>query len=109
MVLSLSEREEISRGLSTQCSLRSIVRRLGRSPSTISREVGRNGGPESVIERHVPTKAPGIEPGAPSCASWLLVKSLPTMTPFSRPIATPLRDGAGLVGPWPSREISYGF
>lgn len=42
--LSLSEREEISRGLSTQCSLRSIARTLGRSPSTISREVRRNGG-----------------------------------------------------------------
>lgn len=45
-VLSLGDREEISRGLSTQCSLRSIARRLGRSPSTISREVRRNGGPE---------------------------------------------------------------
>ena len=45
-VLSLGEREEISRGLSTKSSLRSIARRLGRSPSTISREVGRNGGPE---------------------------------------------------------------
>lgn len=42
--LSLSEREEISRGLSTQCSLRSIASTLGRSPSTISREVRRNGG-----------------------------------------------------------------
>jgi len=44
--LSLGEREEISRGLSTQCSLRSIARILGRSPSTISREVRRNGGPD---------------------------------------------------------------
>lgn len=43
-VLSLAEREEISRGLSTQCSLRGIARLLGRSPSTISREVRRNGG-----------------------------------------------------------------
>jgi DNA-binding CsgD family transcriptional regulator len=42
--LSLSEREEICRGLSTQCSLRSIARQLGRSASTISREVSRNGG-----------------------------------------------------------------
>jgi len=40
--LSLAEREEISRGLSEP--LRAIARRLGRSPSTISREVGRNGG-----------------------------------------------------------------
>ena len=43
-VLSLSEREEISRWLSMRCSLRSIARHLGRSPSTISREVQRNGG-----------------------------------------------------------------
>jgi IS30 family transposase len=42
--LSLFEREEISRGLSTQCSLRLIARQLGRSASTISREVDRNGG-----------------------------------------------------------------
>ncbi len=42
--LSLSEREEISRWLSMRCSLRSIARHLGRSASTISREVQRNGG-----------------------------------------------------------------
>ena len=44
--LSLGQREEISRGLSTRCSLRGIARLLGRSPSTISREVLRNGWPE---------------------------------------------------------------
>ena len=42
--LSLSEREEISRGLSTKQSLRAIARQLRRAPSTISREVQRNGG-----------------------------------------------------------------
>jgi hypothetical protein len=42
--LSLSEREEISRGLSTKQSLRAIARQLRRAPSTISREVRRNGG-----------------------------------------------------------------
>ena len=42
--LSLGEREEISRGLSVNHSLRAIARQLGRSPSTISREVRRNGG-----------------------------------------------------------------
>jgi IS30 family transposase len=42
--LSLSEREEISRGLSFKHSLRTIARQLGRPPSTICREVGRNGG-----------------------------------------------------------------
>lgn len=44
--LSLAEREEISRWLSMRCSLRSIARHLGRSPSTVSREVQRNRGPE---------------------------------------------------------------
>ena len=42
--LSLSEREEISRGLSIKHSLRAIAQQLGRAPSTISREVLRNGG-----------------------------------------------------------------
>ena len=42
--LTLSEREEISRGLCAKQSLRSIARTLKRSASTICREVGRNGG-----------------------------------------------------------------
>ena len=42
--LSLFEREEISRWLSMRRSLRSIALHLGRSASTISREVQRNGG-----------------------------------------------------------------
>ncbi len=42
--LSLTEREEISRGLAAGDSLRSIGVRLGRVPSTISRELARNGG-----------------------------------------------------------------
>ncbi|CAM5523992.1 IS30 family transposase [Sphingobium scionense] len=44
LALSLAEREEISRGLSVSEPLRAIARRLGRAPSTISREVRRNGG-----------------------------------------------------------------
>jgi len=42
-VLSLAEREEISRGLVAGRSLRAIAVQLGRAPSTISREVERNG------------------------------------------------------------------
>ena len=42
--LSLIEREEISRGLVAKHSFRSIAQKLKRSPSTISREVRRNGG-----------------------------------------------------------------
>ena len=44
LALSLSEREEISRGLASKQSIRSIARRLERSPSTISRAINRNGG-----------------------------------------------------------------
>jgi IS30 family transposase len=42
--LSLAEREEISRGLAAGESLRSIAGRLERTPSTVTREVERNGG-----------------------------------------------------------------
>ncbi len=38
--LSLLEREEISRGVAAGESLRVIASRLGRAPSTVSREVG---------------------------------------------------------------------
>lgn len=42
--LSLAEREEISRGLVAGHSIRSIAILLRRAPSTISREINRNGG-----------------------------------------------------------------
>jgi transposase, IS30 family len=42
--LSAAEREEISRGLRAGESLRAISARLGRAPSTLSREVTANGG-----------------------------------------------------------------
>jgi len=47
VALSLSEREEISRGVANKQSIRSIARRLERPPSTISRELTRNGGYDS--------------------------------------------------------------
>jgi IS30 family transposase len=42
--LTLAEREEISRAVVAGCSIRSIAASLGRAPSTISRELSRNGG-----------------------------------------------------------------
>ena len=44
LALTLAEREEVSRGLEAGVSLRTIARHLKRAPSTISREVRRNGG-----------------------------------------------------------------
>jgi len=42
--LSLPDREEISRGLSAQRSIRQIARRIGKAASSVSREIRRNGG-----------------------------------------------------------------
>ena len=42
--LSLTEREETSRGLAAGESLRCVAAQLGRAPSTVSREVAANGG-----------------------------------------------------------------
>ncbi len=42
--LTLAEREEISRGIVAQRSIRSMARSLGRAPSTVSREIHRNDG-----------------------------------------------------------------
>jgi IS30 family transposase len=46
LALTLIEREEISRGAVAGNSIRSIAASLGRAPSTISREIRRNGGAE---------------------------------------------------------------
>jgi Helix-turn-helix domain len=43
--LSMAEREEISRGVAAGEPCRQIAARLGRAPSTVSRELARNGGP----------------------------------------------------------------
>jgi len=47
LALTLVEREEISRALVTGHSIRSIAARIGRAPSTVSREIKRNGGQAS--------------------------------------------------------------
>ena len=42
--ITAGEREEISRGIAADDSARTIADKLGRSPSTIAREIARNGG-----------------------------------------------------------------
>jgi IS30 family transposase len=44
LALTLAEREEISRGIAAGSSIRAIAAGLKRSPSTVSREINRNGG-----------------------------------------------------------------
>jgi IS30 family transposase len=42
--LSMADREEISRGVAAGVSCRQVAARLGRAPSTVARELARNGG-----------------------------------------------------------------
>jgi IS30 family transposase len=57
LALTLPEREEISRGIVAQRSIRSMARLLGRSPSTVSREVCRNGGYARYRAAHADAQA----------------------------------------------------
>ena len=52
LALTLSEREDISRGVVVGLSLRAIARQLDRAPSTISREINRNGGLKRYRANH---------------------------------------------------------
>ena len=70
LALTVAEREEISRGVVAGHSMRSIAVSLGRAPSTVSRELGRNGGRRGTgrVKR---TRRPGIVRGVPSPVDWL--------------------------------------
>ena len=57
LALTFAEREEISRGLCCDGSLRSIARRLGRAPSTVSREVARHRGRRGYRANHAEYEA----------------------------------------------------
>ena len=67
--LTLTEREEISRAVVAGHSIRSIAGALGRAPSTVSREIRRNGGREAIgpVE---PTRRLGIGPVARRPVNW---------------------------------------
>ena len=62
--LSFAEREEIAVGLAGGCGVREIARRLGRAPSTISRELQRN----AAIGRGRVSIEPRLPRGMPSVA-----------------------------------------
>lgn len=72
LALTLAEREEISRGLAAATSIRHIAARLGRAPSTVSREIARHGG------------RPGYRAAGAGAAPW--------RTPTA--IASPWAEGA---------------
>ena len=55
--LTLAEREEISRGMATDASIRQIAAALGRAPSTVSREIRRHGGAHRYRAAEADTQA----------------------------------------------------
>ena len=57
VALKLEEREEILRGIAAGQSIRLIARGLRRSPSTVSREIGRNGGCSAYRASEADTRA----------------------------------------------------
>jgi transposase, IS30 family len=57
LALGLEEREEISRGIAAGRSIRRIAATLGRAPSTVSREVMRNGGCSAYRASEADTRA----------------------------------------------------
>src|SRR5271167_472991 len=57
VALRLEEREEISRGIVVGQSTRRIAQSLGRSPSTVSREIKRNGGCSAYRASEADTRA----------------------------------------------------
>jgi hypothetical protein len=67
--LMLAEQEEISRGLAAGDSRRVIAQRLGRAPSTVSREVTRNGGRWCYRAQTAEGQPTGGR-GGPSRPSW---------------------------------------
>jgi IS30 family transposase len=56
-VLTLAEREDISRGIASGCSLRTIAQQMRRAPSTVSREVARHGGRVQYRAGHADSQA----------------------------------------------------
>ena len=73
LALALSEREEISRGITAHQSARSIAKVLGRSPSTVSREISRNGGMIDTERRRL-TRVPGCAPVVRNDVSWRTIR-----------------------------------
>ncbi len=95
LALTLAEREEISRGIAGHQSGRSMARLLGRSPSTVSRELGRNGGYDRY-RAALAMRRPSCELVARNGVSWRTVRS------YDRPwrgssdwIGRPSRSPAG--------------
>jgi hypothetical protein len=95
VALVLDEREEISRGIAAGRSVRRIAASLGRSPSTVSREVAPHGGEARTAEPRR-TRAPGSLRCARSRLVWPAIPSYDGALPRSwHSIGRPSRSLGG--------------
>jgi hypothetical protein len=74
VALRLEEREEISRGIVAGRSMRFIAQGLGRSPSTVSREIRRNGGRSAYRASEADRRAWESGRCAQSPVAWLAMR-----------------------------------
>ena len=100
--LSASEREEISRGIASGRSARAIARALGRSHTTIAREINRAGG-RGRYRAQAPTARPG---GGPAGRARESSSSAASFAEWSKSTCArttpPSRSPAGSVLPTPT-------
>ena len=73
LALTLAEREVISRGVTAHQSARSIARLLGRSPSTVSREMAAMAA-MIATERRLRMRMPGRELVVQNVVNWRTVR-----------------------------------
>lgn len=97
--LTLFEREDISRGISAGISMRAIAAQLGRSPSTVSREINRNGG-------YYDYRATDAEKAAWDRAQRPKVCKLANQKPLARIVARQLKSrwSPQQIAGWLKRE-----
>ena len=114
-VLTLAEREDISRGIASGSSMRVIAQRLRRACSTVSREVARHGG-RAVSSQPSRSTGLGVGPAAQSMpaghpqhvfAKWDSRKSHIPRTRRSRNWVLPAHDGPAATYPRSFTGVLY--
>lgn len=88
-----AEREEISRGIAANLSIRQIAATIGRAPSTVSREIERNGGLERYRASEADSQAWGRAQRPKDCRLTMLPR-------LRRAVARKLRRN------WSPQQIS---
>ena len=102
--LTLNEREEISRGISANLSIRAIANKLKRPPSTVWREINRNGGYDQYRAVHA-DKAAWIRAERPKVCKLALSKKLALLVARKLKCAwSPQQIAGWLKRTYPSNE-----